>query len=356
MTLSGHYFLPGPVEVHPDVTQAMRHAPIGHRSEEGRALLARVQRGLADLMQTRRPVLLATASATGMMEAAIRAGVDESILCVITGTFSERFAQIAERCGKEVIRLHVPRGQALEPELLRLALDGPPVDAVSLVMVETSTGVVQPVPELLRILSSLKEIVTIVDGVSAVGGMPVDPDRWGADFFLGATQKALGVPPGLSFGVVSERFLHRAESIEDRGLYLDPVALHRDASQGRFPQTPALPIVHALDTQLQRIAAEGAEVRFARHQAMRERVEAWVAEHGRCTMFAPAGRRADTVSALRLRPEQSAVTLVNELAGIGWQVATGMDEDEDRVVRIGHMGDLSLTELNPLLAMLEQRL
>lgn len=353
MTLSGRYFLPGPVEVHPDVTQAMRHAPIGHRSDAGRALLARVQRGLADLMQTRRPVMLVTASATGMMEAAIRAGVEESILCVITGTFSERFAQIAERCGKEVVRLHVPRGQALEPDLLRLALDGPPVDAVSLVMVETSTGVVQPVPELLRILSSLKGIVTIVDGVSAVGGMAVDPDRWGADFFLGSTQKALGVPPGLAFAVASERFLHRAESIDDRGLYLDPVALHRDASQGRFAQTPALPIVHALDVQLERIAAEGMEARFARHQGMRERVESWAASQDRYAMLPPAGRRADTVSALQLSPDRSAIALVDQLAKQGWQVAAGMDEDEDRVVRIGHMGDLSLHELNPLLALLE---
>jgi aspartate aminotransferase-like enzyme len=178
VTLSGRYFLPGPVEVHSDVTAAMLHRPIGHRSEAGRALLARVQSGLADLLQTRRPVMLVTASATGMMEAAIRAGVEESILCVITGTFSERFAQIAERCGKEVIRLHVPRGKALEPELLRLALDGPPVDAVSLVMVETSTGVVQPIPELLQILASLKEIVTIVDGVSAVGSPPARPVNW----------------------------------------------------------------------------------------------------------------------------------------------------------------------------------
>jgi aspartate aminotransferase-like enzyme len=356
MTDAGRFFLPGPVALHPDVAQAMLHPMIGHRSADGRALLARVQAGLADLLQTRRPVMLITASATAMMEAAIRAGVEERILCVITGTFSERFARIAERCGKEVVRLHVPRGEALEPELLALALDGPPVDTVSLVHVETSTGVAQPVPELLRMLRTLGGIVTIVDGVTSTGGMEVDPDRWGADFFLGSSQKALGVPPGLAFAVASERFLHRAESVDDRGLYLDPIALHQDATTGRFPQTPSLPIVHALDRQLQRIADEGLATRFARHRAMRSRVEAWVEDGARCRFMAPPGRRADTVSALRLRDDRSARALTQELAGLGWQVATGMDEDEDQVIRIGHMGDRTLAELDALLEALEPRL
>ncbi len=356
MTVTSRFFLPGPVALHPDVAEAMLHPPIGHRSTAGRALLARVQSGLADLLQTRRPVMLLTASATAMMEAAIRAGVEERVLCVITGSFSERCARIAERCGKEVIRLHVPRGEALEPELLALALDGPPVDAVSLVHVETSTGVVQPVPDLLRMLRTLGGIVTIVDGVTSTGGIDVDPDRWGADFFVGSSQKALGAPPGLAFAVASERFLHRADAVEHRGLYLDPVALHQDAMSGRFPQTPALPIVHALDRQLQRIAGEGMATRFARHRAMRERVEAWVEAGARCRWMAPVGRRADTVSALRLHEGRSARALTQELALLGWQIATGMDEDEDQVIRIGHMGDRTLAELDALLEVLEPRL
>lgn len=356
MTTTGRFFLPGPVEVHPDVAQAMVHPAIGHRSAAAEAMLARVQHGLGDILQSRRPVMTVTGSATAMMEAAIRAGVEERILCVITGHFSERFARIAERCDKEVIRLHVPHGEALEPELLALALDGPPVDAVSLVHVETSTGVVQPVSELLRLLRTLGNIVTIVDGVSSVGGMVVDPDRWGADFFLGSTQKALGVPTGVAFAVASERFLRRADAVEGRGLYLDPVSLHADAVAGRFPQTPSLPVVHALDAQLARIAVEGLAARYGRHQAMRARVEEWVAGHGRCHFMAPPGRRADTVSALRLRQGRSADDLVRTLDGLGWQIATGKGEERDTVIRIGHMGDRTLAELDALLAVLEPRL
>ncbi len=356
MTSASRFFLPGPVEVLPDVAQAMLRSAIGHRSPEGRALLARVQAGLADVMQTRRPVMLITGSATAMMEAAIRAGVRDCILCIITGSHSERFARIAERCDKEVVRLHVPRGQALEPALLALALDGPPVDAVSLVHVEPSTGVVQPIAELLPMLRSLGDILTIVDGAASIGGMPVDPDRWDSDFFLGSSEMALGLPPGLTFAVASERFLQRAESAEARGLYLDPVSLHADATNGRFPHTPALPIVHALDAQLARIAGEGLPARYARHLLMRERVEAWVGRHGHCTMLAPEGRRADTVSALRLREGQSAIAITRAMAAAGWQVATGVAEDEDRLIRIGHMGDRTLAELDGLLAELQPRL
>ena len=255
------------------------------------------------------------------------------------------------------MRLHVPRGQALEPELLALALDGPPVDAVSLVHVETSTGVVQPVAELLRMLRTLGNIVTIVDGVTSIGGMTVDPDRWGADFFLGSSQKALGVPPGLAFAVASERFLHRAESVDDRGLYLDPVALHRDATQGRFGQTPALPIVHALDAQLTRIAAEGlpgppgtSSVAPGACRGM-----------GRRRMAdAPSWPRPDAAPTPSLRsafaPASRQSAWCRRWPRRGGSSPPGWTRNEDQVIRIGHMGDRTLAELDALLAALEPRL
>ncbi len=350
------YWLPGPVAVHPDVMAAMQQPMIGHRTPAATALLARVQAGLRDLFQTRRPVVIATCSATGLMEAAIRSGVRERVLCVVSGWFGERFAQIAERCDKEVVRLHVAPGEALEPELLARMLDGPPVDAVTLVHVETSTGVMQPVAELLRLLRPLPDVVTIVDAVSSLGASPVDPDRWGADVVLSASQKALGLPPGLAVATISDRLLVRAAEREDRGLYLDLVALHEAAMAGRFPQTPALPQFYALDTQLARITAEGLEARWTRHRAMREMVEHWVAGHGRCALLAAPGRRADAVSALRLAPGRSARALVDRLATEGWQLATAHDDPADRLVRIGHMGDAQPDDLSELLTILEPRL
>lgn len=353
MTLSGRYFNPGPVEVDSEVAQVMLRPMIGHRGPEARALVGRLQPGLRALFGTERPVMLATGSATAMMEAAIRSGVRDHVLCIVSGTFGERFADVAERCDKQVIRLHVARGAVLEPDLLDKMLDGPLIDAVTMVHSETSTGALAPVEQLITRLRRLDDVVTIVDAVSSVGGMAIETDRWGADFLFTGSQKAIGLPPGLAFAVASDRFIERAQTIDDRGFYLDVVDLHRAAEESRFPQTPALPVVYALETQLGRIAHEGLAARFTRHRTMRERVETWVTRHGRCGIMAPAGRRSDTVTALTLRPDLSATAVARTLAANGWQIAVGIDADEDRLIRIGHMGDLHPDQLDRLLAAIE---
>lgn len=353
MTLSGRFYVPGPVEIDPEVARAMLRPMIGHRGPEARALVGGLQPGLRPLFGTTRPVMLATGSATAMMEAAVRSGVREQVLCIVSGTFGERFADVAERCDKTVIRLHVPRGGVLEPDLLDQLLDGPSIDAVTMVHSETSTGALAPVEQLIARLRQLDDVMIIVDAVSSLGGMPIEFDRWGADFLFTGSQKALGLPPGLAFAVASDRFLDRARAIEDRGFYLDVVDLQRATDESRFPQTPALPVVYALEAQLDRIEHEGLAARFARHRTMREMVEAWVDGHGRCGILAPPRRRADTVTALTLRPDRSALAIARSLAADGWTVATGIEPDEDRLIRIGHMGDLMPAQLGELLAQIE---
>lgn len=353
MTLSGRYFIPGPVEVDSEVAHAMLRPMMGHRGPEARELVGRLQPGLKALFGTTRPVMLATGSATAMIEAAVRAGVRDQVLCVVGGTFGERFADVAERCGKDVVRLHVERGGVLEPELLDEMLDGPPIDAVTLVHSETSTGALAPVAELLERFRSRDDVITIVDCVSSVGGIAVESDRWGADFVLTGSQKAIGIPPGLAFGVASERFVARARESDTRGFYLDALDLLAAAEESRFPQTPALPVVYALDAQLERIAKEGLPARFDRHRRMREQVERWVEGHGRCSILAPQGRRSDTVTALELAPERSALEVAGALARQGWQVTVGIDAETDRLIRVGHMGDVTPDQLASLLAAIE---
>jgi aspartate aminotransferase-like enzyme len=329
---------------------------IPHRSERAEAILRSMQPGLRALFGTERPVMMLTGSATAMMEVGVRAAVRERVLCVVSGVFGERFARIAEGCDKEVTRLCIQPGATLEPAMLDAMLQGPPFDAVTLVHSETSTGALAPIEALLERLRRLDDVMLIVDGVTSVGATPIAFDRWGADFLFTGSQKALGLPPGLAFAVASERLLARASDLDGRGLYLDLIALHRAAEADRFATTPALQVVFALETQLGRIAAEGLEARLARHHAMRERVDQWVARHGGCEIWAPAGRRSDAVTALRLRPRRSAQEIVADLAGRGWTVATGMLEHQDSVIRIGHMGDLGLEQLEGVLAVLEPML
>ncbi|MGH7581981.1 MAG: pyridoxal-phosphate-dependent aminotransferase family protein [Gemmatimonadales bacterium] len=353
MTLSGRFFLPGPVEIDAVVAQAMLRPMMGHRGVEAGNLVASCQPGLRACFGTERPVMMITGSATAMMEAAVKAAVRERALCIVSGIFGERMAYTIEHNGKEVVRLHVHRGDVLLPDLLDTMLDGPPFDTVTMVHSETSTGALAPVELLLERLRKVEDVITIVDCVSSLAGIPVEADRWGADFVLTGSQKAIGIPPGLAFGVASQRFLDRAQTIEDRGFYLDAIDLFDAASESRFPQTPALPVVYALEKQMERIMKEGLEARFARHRVMRSKMETWVDSHKRCRIFAPPGYRADTVTALVVDEGKSARTIAHTLAGQGWQVALGIDEDEDRVIRIGHMGDLMPEQLDPLFAVLE---
>jgi aspartate aminotransferase-like enzyme len=163
------------------------------------------------------------------------------------------------------------------------------------------------------------------------------------------------LPPGLALAAASEDFLTRALTIPDRGLYLDAVALHHAADDGRFPQTPALPVIHALDRQLERIRGETLERRFDRHRAMRERIEHWAMHHDSMSLVAPVGFRADTVSAIRLPAGVTSAAVIGQLDHDGFQVAAGLDNDLEQVIRIGHMGEVSVDQLEHLLATLDAR-
>src|SRR5678816_4658659 len=136
----GTFFLPGPTEVRQEVLAAMLKPMIPHRSTEFEELFARIQQGLKGVFLTRRPVYIAASSGTGMMEAAIRALPSGPILSLVNGAFSERFAHIAEMCGREVDRFEVPWGAVNDPRQLEIYLTQKNYAAITVVHSETSTG------------------------------------------------------------------------------------------------------------------------------------------------------------------------------------------------------------------------
>src|SRR5947209_10133190 len=244
----GRFFLPGPTDVHPEVLAAMQRPMIGHRSGAMEQLLARLEAPLAGLFRTARPVLVGTTSATGFMEMAVGNGVRHRALSLVNGSFSERFANLVRTCGKECIRLDVPLGCAVEPDMLRDALKRSPVDAVTLVHSETSTGVLQDVEALAAVVREFDDVVLLVDAVTSLAGSPVETDRWGGglDFVLTGSQKALALPPGLGLGAASDRMLERARTLPARGLYFDLVSFLEATTKPQPTNTPALSLLSAL--------------------------------------------------------------------------------------------------------------
>jgi aspartate aminotransferase-like enzyme len=318
-------------------------------------LLAGFEAPLRALFRTSHPVLVGTASATGFMEMAVRNGVRHRALSLVNGSFSERFANLVRTCGKECVRLDVPLGCAVEPDMLRDALRRTPVDAVTLVHSETSTGVLQDVEALAAVVREFDDVLLLVDAVTSLAGSPVETDRWGGgaglDFVLTGSQKALALPPGLALGVASERMVERAKTLPGRGLYFDLVSFLEATTKHQPTNTPAISLLYALEAQLARIEREGGvEARWQRHDAMRRRVEQWSEQHG--VVYLPReGRRSWTVSCLKLPEGKTSKPVVAGLKQAGWTIGAGYGSLKESTIRIGHMGDHTVAALDELLAL-----
>lgn len=347
-------FLPDQAAVHAEVFAALSGSGSGAGDSDAHSLLARLQPGLRDLFRTREQVIIGNCTATGFVEAAIRNGVEQRVLVLIGGADGERLAQMAEACGKEVVRAVVSEGRTMEPEYLARFLEGPEVDAVALVHAETSTGALSPLAELAVVVRARPGVMLLVDGSSAIGGLPVETDAWGLDFVFTGSSQALALPAGLSLGVASTRLLARAVSLPDRGRYFDLPALHASALRDEFLEAPALPLFRALERQLDRIAAAGGlEARWRRHYELLLAVEGWVATRPNLRFLSQEGRRSWTVSCLRLPAQVAASSLIERLAARGIHIAPGIGRFQETAIRIGHMGETTPEELEALLQLLE---
>jgi len=355
----GTFFLPGPTEVRPEVLAAMVRPMIAHRGKAFEALYQRLQEGLRAVFRTTRPVLVSTSSASGLMEMAVRCAPEGPILALVNGAFSERFAAIARGCQREVDVLEVPWGATFDLDDVARRLAARRYSALTVVHSETSTGVLTDV-RAVAALARRHGAFCVVDSVTGIAGAPLETDAWGLDFVLTGSQKALALPPGLAFGVASEDFVQRARAVPGRGLYLDVVEMTEFALRHQTPQTPALPLLYALDAQLERLLGEGLEARWARHEAMRARTARWVercAAHGLpLGILAPEGARSPTVTAVTLPTGVDGGDVVRGVEARGYVIGGGYGKLRARTVRIGHMGDHTLESLEGCLGVVEAAL
>lgn len=316
-----------------------------------RELLARVYAALPPLFGTTSPVYVGSGAATGMMESAIRCGARARVLALVSGAFGERFARIAEACGRSVTRLVARPGDSVSADALSDALEHGEYDAVTAVHVETSTGAMSDVAAYGRVLADHDDVLLLVDAVSSVGGVKVEMDAARMDIVLSASQKALALPPGLSFIACSPRAMSRARELPDRGMYLDVARMDEYWRQGETAGTPAIPQLFALDAQLAAIAREGLPARFARHRAMAVVVHEWAsgaaASDRGVELLAKEALRAPTVSCVVVRGD--AERLVQLLRARGFEVGAGYGALAASTIRIGHMGDHTVREVRQLL-------
>lgn len=347
------FFLPGPCYVRAEVRAALTAPVVGHRSPEFRALYARLAERLPRLFDTQGEVYIATGSATLVMECAVLSTVASKVLNLTCGAFSERWHAISKSVGKDADRLSVPWGQALDPELLRAALRRQRYDAITLVHNETSTGVVNPLAELARVAREESDALLLVDTVSSLGGIPVATDAWGLDVVVAGVQKALAAPPGLVLVTLSERAATRAAAVPHRGYYTD-LLRYRDQHRqtGSTITTPAVPLVYALERQVDLVLAEGLAERWRRHTTLQEHTARWAASQGFEYASRP-GCHSPTVGCFLPPQGVSAPELVKALAAQGLVVGGGYGEWKESTFRIGHMGEVRVGDLDVLFSAIE---
>ena len=350
----GTFFLPGPTEVRDEIMAAMLQPMIPHRGPEFEQLFERLQNALRPIFKTDRPVYISSSSATGMMEGAIRCAPPGRILCLVNGAFSERFAHIASTCGRDVDRYEVAWGQVHAIPQLDERLSMRKYSAITVVHSETSTGALNDV-HAVSDCAHRHGLVCLIDSVSGLGGAELRFDEWKLDYVLTGSQKALALPPGLSFGVASTSFIDRANGTHDRGVYFDLVELDAYARRNQTPSTPALTLFYALEAQAKSIAEEGLEARWARHKAMAARTQEWItkvsAETGKKLVnIAPLGSQSPTVSTIKLPSDVPADAFTSAVSKRGIVVGTGYGKLKSTTFRIGHMGDHTMESLERCLA------
>jgi aspartate aminotransferase-like enzyme len=345
-----HMFVPGPVDVAPEVLAAQTKPMLPHRSKDFEAIFQRSEAKAKDLFYTKTRVFQAASSGSGMQEAGIRNFVQQDVLCCVNGSFAQRWLDMAIANGKAADKLEVEMGEAITPELLRDALKKKHYEAVTIVHNETSTGVENPLKALCETVRGVSpDTLILVDAVSSLGGVKIEMDALGLDFLLTSSQKCLALPPGLSLASASDRAMKKAETVTNRGWYFDLLLMEKHRLKDSTPMTPAMPLIFALDFQLDRIFAEGLEKRFARHAAMAKRVQDWGKAHG-MEPLAKEAYRSKTVVTLMNSLKWDISALNKFLQTRGMRIANGYGKIKDLTFRIATMGETQLADVDALLA------
>jgi predicted phosphoserine aminotransferase len=348
-----HMFVPGPVDVDQDVLEAQAKPMMPHRSAEFETIFRGTEAKLKKVFLTESRVLQPPATGTGMQEAGIRNLVQKDVLSCVNGAFSERWYQVAVTNGKQADRLEAEWGDIITPDKMADALKAKSYEAVTIVHNETSTGVENPLKELAAVVHDVSpNTLILVDAVSSMGGVKIETDAWGLDFILTSSQKCFAMPPGMSFAAVSDRALERAEKVENRGWYFDLLRLEKHRIKNSTPMTPTMSLIWALDVQLDKMLAEGLDNRFARHQAMAERVQSWAVEHG-MEPLAPQGYRSKTVSTIKNLRGVDIAALNTYLLTIGMRLSNGYGDLKNTTFRIAHMGETQMHHVDELLEAFE---
>ncbi len=355
MAVKRYLFTPGPTPLPPAVLEAMARPMIHHRGPDFRRIYGQCLERLREVFRTENDVLLFTASGTGAFESAVSnlCSPGERVVVVSAGYFGERWIGLAEAYGLDVVPLRygwgeVPQADDLAARLGELG-DAP---VVLLTHSETSTGVVADIEALAGVAKEAGSLV-VVDAVSSLGAVPLEPDAWGIDCVVSGSQKALMTPPGLGLVSVSEAAWERQTQAALPRFYFDWARTRKAQRALDSAFTPGISLVVALDVALGLLLEEGLETVFERHAALgracREGAKAMGLE-----LFSPDENRSAVVTAIKTPEGIDADEVVLALRDrFGIQLIGGQGDLKGKVFRVGHIGYYDVFDITTALAGLE---
>jgi serine---pyruvate transaminase len=350
----------GPTPLPPRVSQVMAEPVLYHRAPAGVELYARVLRRLREIFRTQNDVLLFSSSGSGAMESAVAnlARPGRSVLACAAGKFGERWIEMGEAYGAEVVRYEPGWGARLDAaDVDRLLNEHPDVEVVFATLSETSTGVVHDVRALAE-AARARDAILAVDAVSGLGAADLRQDEWGIDVVVAGSQKALMCPPGMGFVSASQRALDYAAQRAGGRYYFDwgrTVAAQRK-DPPNSPFTPPVTLLSALDVALDLIEEEGLENTLARHALLARATRAGAAALG-LELFGDSDDRATVVTAIEVPEDVDGDKLVKLLRDrYGITANGGQNQLKGRIVRIAHTGYFGAFDILTSLSGLEMAL
>ena len=251
-------FTPGPTPLLPAAQFAMAAADIHHRTPEFRALFTKVLAQLKDFVGTKNDVVILSSSGSGAMEASVSnlTSPGDRVLVLTAGKFGERWTALAKAFGCEVDVVEEPYGKTFDLTKVKAALK-PDTRCVFVQANETSTGARHDMDALAKLLKDENsEALLVVDGITGLGTTDLDMDTAGIDVLIGGSQKAVMIPPGLSYLAVSQRAWDRMEATRNPRYYFDLRKERKNAKNGESAYTPAVALIAALGAALDWISAQ----------------------------------------------------------------------------------------------------
>jgi alanine-glyoxylate transaminase/serine-glyoxylate transaminase/serine-pyruvate transaminase len=352
---------PGPSDLNPRVLKALATPLVGHLDPQFIQIMDEVMEMTRQIFQTKNQftsVISATGSA-GMETCFVNLlePGDTALVCV-AGVFGNRMCDIVERCGAKLVRIDANWGEAIDPAQVRLALETCSPKVVAIVHAETSTGVLQPLEEISRMVHDARALF-IVDTVTSLGGTQVKVDEWAIDAVYSGTQKCISAPPGLSPVSFNSRSLEvmdaRKTKVQSWYLDLSMIRKYWTGSKRAYHHTGPISMIYSIYEALRIVHEEGLEARFKRHQQNHIKLREGLEDMGFEFLVAPQFR-LPMLNAVKIpQGYDDAIVRSRLLNEYNIEIGAGLGEFAGKVWRIGLMGESStLNHVNMLISALKQ--